>query len=134
MRNRYVFPGFLFSGSDRFKLSAQRGALLGEKLPPPLPKSVFDYMSAKDKERLALIPKLPSHDVPSATTSPSQQPDIVVPLVIPPLDGPTALAALKGFQPFSASSISPDPARQARYTLYLQLQAHLLPQIGRAHV
>lgn len=109
------------------KPSAQRGALLGENAPPPLPKSVFDYMSAKDKERIASISKPPTHGTPLSSISPPRQPDVVVSLVIPPLDGPTALAALKGFQPFSASSTSPDPARQARYTLYLQFQAHLLP-------
>lgn len=49
------------------------------------------------------------------------EPDVQ--LFVPSLDRPTAVAALKGFQPYSAASTSPDPVKQARYTLYLQYQA-----------
>lgn len=42
---------------------------------------------------------------------------------MPPLDRPTANAALRGFQPYSSASTSPDPIKQARYTLYLQYEA-----------
>ncbi|KAM0753231.1 hypothetical protein T439DRAFT_323868 [Meredithblackwellia eburnea MCA 4105] len=100
----------------------ERGVLLGEKAPEPVAKSVFDYLSEKDKARLAsLAPGSSSSSSSSAPVEPDE------PLFIPPLDKPTALAALKGFQPFSATSTSPDPTRQARYTLYLQLQAEILP-------
>ncbi|KAK4703875.1 G patch domain-containing protein 1, partial [Phenoliferia sp. Uapishka_3] len=106
--------------------ATERGTLLGEKAPDPVPKSVFDYLSARDKARIASLTN-PS----AASTSSSSAPEAPAvpdgPLIIPPLDAVTALAALKGFQPFSANSTSPDPARQARYTLYLQLQARLLP-------
>ncbi|GAA5876541.1 hypothetical protein JCM3774_003131 [Rhodotorula dairenensis] len=104
-----------------------RGSLLGEKAPPPMPKSVFDYLSAKSRERLATLttpssdkPKDPA-DTASAPRPPSPKPDIQ--LYVPPLDRPTANAALRGFQPYSSASTSPDPIKQARYTLYLQYQA-----------
>jgi G patch domain-containing protein 1 len=51
----------------------------------------------------------------------SPQPDVQ--LYVPPLDRPTANAALRGFQPYSSASTSPDPIKQARYTLYLQYEA-----------
>lgn len=109
------------------RLCQQRGALLGEKLPEPIPKSVFDYLSAKSRERLASLTDTskPSSTIPPdsiATSTPaSAEPDAQ--LFVPSLDRPTALAALKGFQPYSAASTSPDPVKQARYTLYLQYQA-----------
>lgn len=111
----------LISRSDA--LSIQRGTLLGEPAPPPIPKSVFDYLSSRDKERLAALSQ--GKPVASTLTPSVAEPDAT--LLIPPLDKPTALAALKGFQPFSSNSTSPDSVRQARYTLYLQLQAGLLP-------
>ena len=95
-------------------------------------------MSAKSRERLAALsanlssftPGTSTNSTPLTGTSrvaliPPPEPD--APLHIPILDGPTALAALSGFQPFSPSSTSADPVRQVRYTLYLQLQAKLLP-------
>lgn len=96
---------------------------MGEAQPPVLPKSVFDYLSAKDKQRLATL-TAPKSAAPSMEY---EEPQVEAVLLIPPLEGPTALAALKGFQPFSASSTSPDPIRQARYTLFLQFKAHILP-------
>lgn len=120
---------------------------MGEPQPAPLPISVFEYLSSKSKERLANLTNpgtssnsttishsaSSSNSVPlgnsrmGSTSIPIPEPEPDVPLLIPQLDGPTALAALKGFQPFSTSSTSPDAMRQARYTLYLQFQAHLLP-------
>lgn len=99
-----------------------------------MPKSVFEYLSAKDKERLAAFTAPGSR--PSKTTVdpnmpqaiPDVQPDAQ--LFIPPLDKVTALAALKGFQPFGTTSTSPDPARQARYTLYLQHCADVISSPG----
>ncbi|GAA5971280.1 hypothetical protein JCM21900_002905 [Sporobolomyces salmonicolor] len=103
----------------------ERGFLLGEKAPPPVPKSVFDYLSSKSRERLASLTG--SAGAPSSAAAPdAAQPTPPEPdaqLFVPPLDRPTALAALKGFQPYSAASTSPDPVKQARYTLYLQYQA-----------
>ena len=111
---------------------------MGEPQPPPVPKSVFDYMSAKSRERLAQLSANPSSFTPgtSANSAPltgtsrvplAPPPEPDAPLHIPFLDSPTALAALSGFQPFAPASTSADPVRQVRYTLYLQLQAKLLP-------
>lgn len=148
--------------SSAHSMSSQRGSLLGEKLPPPpspMPKSVFDYLSAKSCERLATVTSGRSAPPPSAapnssrpppsgltgannaplgassrfgnassTSAPPQPPPVHIAepdaqLFVPPLDRPTALSALRGFQPYSAASTSPDPIKQARYTLYLQYQS-----------
>ncbi|GAA5885521.1 hypothetical protein JCM16303_002242 [Sporobolomyces ruberrimus] len=104
----------------------ERGALLGEQPPHALPKSVFDYLSAKSRDRLASLTGSAS-GASSATETPSDasrsahEPDAQ--LHVPSLDRPTALAALRGFQPYSVASTSPDPVKQARYTLYLNDQA-----------
>lgn len=125
------------SCSDTYLYSAahvrllQRGTMLGEPEAPKMPKSVFDYMSSKDKERLASLTssnKEKDGDAPTAQGPQVSEPDAA--LVIPPLDGPTALAALKGFQPFGPTSTSPDAIRQARYTLYLQHCANLISTPG----
>lgn len=109
---------------------SQRGTLLGEPAPPPVPKSVFDYLSAKAKERLTSLTNPSAPRLHSSSSNEQVQPPPDAELHIPPLDGPTALAALKGFQPFSNTSTSPDPARQLRYTLYLQQCANLLDTRG----
>lgn len=109
---------------------SQRGSLLGEEAPPPVPKSVFDYLSAKSRDRLASLTQTSasassstSKGVTASSASANQAPpEPEVQLFVPSLDRPTALAALKGFQPYSAASTSPDPVKQARYTLYLQYQ------------
>ncbi|GAA5858282.1 hypothetical protein JCM8547_004633 [Rhodosporidiobolus lusitaniae] len=147
-------------GKGRQLDAEERGSLLGEKAPPPLPampKSVFDYLSAKSRERLATVTgggNVPSGGAPppppssltgantaplgaprrggtiadSANSAPAAAPPPPPPepdaqLFVPPLDRPTALAALRGFQPYSAASTSPDPIKQTRYTLYLQYQS-----------
>ncbi|KAL8293779.1 hypothetical protein RQP46_000480 [Phenoliferia psychrophenolica] len=107
--------------------ATERGTLLGEKPPEPVPKSVFDYLSARDKARIASLTHQPTASTSSAPDAAAAPAEPDGPLIVPQMDPVTALAALKGFQPFSANSTSPDPARQARYTLYLQLQARLLP-------
>ncbi|ORY80267.1 hypothetical protein BCR35DRAFT_304462 [Leucosporidium creatinivorum] len=117
-------------GKGRQLDAEQRGTLLGEPAPPPVPKSVFDYLSAKAKERLAFATSSSAADALPSTPSAPAAPEPDAELHIPPLDGPTALAALKGFQPFSNSSTSPDPIRQKRYTLFLQLSAHLIDVKG----
>ncbi|BGP44388.1 hypothetical protein JCM10450v2_000199 [Rhodotorula kratochvilovae] len=121
-------------GKGRQLDADERGSLLGEKQPAPppdMPKSVFDYLSAKSRERLT---SLTSGAPPAATGAngtpvaggaraapPPPEPDEE--LFVPPLDRPTAQAALRGFQPYSTASTSPDAVKQARYTLYLQYQA-----------
>lgn len=92
-----------------------------------MPKSVFDYLSTKSRERLATL-TTSSSDKPkgSADATPVPRPPspkLDVQLYVPALDRPTANAALRGFQPYSSASTSPDPIKQARYTLYLQYQA-----------
>ncbi|KAG7094176.1 hypothetical protein E1B28_007785 [Marasmius oreades] len=94
----------------------ERGNLLGETPLPSAPKSVFDYMSQKDRERLKNIAagiasgsSLPSSGSASASTPTS--------IRIPSITPDVASAALRGFQPFTT-----DPKKQARYTLYLQSQ------------
>lgn len=122
------------SARELTRRPSQRGSLLGERQPAPppdVPKSVFDYLSAKSRERLATLtsaPGAPGSSGPSssaagATSAAPSLPEPDEELFVPPLDRPTAQAALRGFQPYSAASTSPDPVKQARYTLYLQYQA-----------
>ncbi|OCB89976.1 hypothetical protein A7U60_g2831 [Sanghuangporus baumii] len=107
----------------RSELSAnQRGNILGEAPLPAAPRSVFDYLKPKDRERLkslstghaqkdASIPPEDSQRDPGPTIS-ERAPSI------PPLDPQVAKMALQGFQPFTN-----DPIKQTRYTAYLQAQA-----------
>ncbi|KAH7335550.1 hypothetical protein B0J17DRAFT_630573 [Rhizoctonia solani] len=94
----------------------ERGAQLGEPTLPQPKKSVFDYLSQKDRDRLLNLRAA----VPSNTTDGSQPvpPKPAVKPRIAPTTAPTAKAALLGFQPFAA-----DPLRNARYTAYLQYHA-----------
>ncbi|KAL5492333.1 hypothetical protein ACEPAI_3780 [Sanghuangporus weigelae] len=106
----------------RSELSAnQRGNLLGEAPLPAAPRSVFDYLKPKDRDRLknvstghaqkdASISEDSQRD--SGPTVPEQAPNV------PPLDPQVAKMALQGFQPFTN-----DPIKQTRYTAYLQAQA-----------
>ncbi|TFK39732.1 hypothetical protein BDQ12DRAFT_681110 [Crucibulum laeve] len=103
-------------GQWKSRISAdERGTLLGETPLPSAPRSVFDYMSAKDRERLKNIAAGPSPGAPGTRPTAALAPATIT---IPRLDPQIAQAALRGFQPFPA-----DPVRQARYTLYLQSQA-----------
>ncbi|KAK0466836.1 uncharacterized protein EV420DRAFT_1617123 [Desarmillaria tabescens] len=88
----------------------ERGEMLGETPLPSAPRSVFDFMSKKDRERLKNIA---SGGVPTGPT-----PAAPATLTIPHLEPHIATAALRGFQPFTS-----DPAKQARYTSYIQSQA-----------
>ncbi|CAE6443109.1 unnamed protein product [Rhizoctonia solani] len=94
----------------------ERGAQLGEPTVPQPKRSVFDYLSQKDRDRLLNL----GAAVPSNNTDGSQPapPKPVVKPRIAPTTAPTAKAALLGFQPFAA-----DPLRNARYTAYLQYHA-----------
>lgn len=104
------------------KTADERGNLLGETPLPAAPRSVFDFMSKKDRERLQKI-AAGVHEKPPATE-----------IAYPQLDGHIAHAALKGYQPFAA-----DPAKHARYVVYLESQAdasgqapHLQAQSGQS--
>ncbi|BGP04341.1 G patch domain-containing protein 1 [Rhodotorula toruloides] len=111
-------------GKGRQLDADERGSLLGEQLPPPVPKSVFHYLSAKSRERLAAVTgAAPSTSASATPDAPPPPPEPDAQLFVPPIDRPTASAALRGFQPYSAASTSPDPIKQARYTLYLQYQS-----------
>ncbi|KIY42943.1 DUF1604-domain-containing protein [Fistulina hepatica ATCC 64428] len=92
----------------------QRGALLGETPLPRPPRSVFEYMSQKDRER---IRNIAVGGVVGPLPAPA--PEIHIPHIEPRI----AEAALKGFQPFTS-----DWVKQARYTAYLQSQAS--PEAG----
>lgn len=93
-----------------------RGNILGE---PVAPKSIFDFLSSKDKERLQGISKGESDGVDKPTTAgPMRAPEE---LRIPTIDSRVAQSALKGFMPYGD-----DQAKQARYKAFLQHFA--LPQ------
>jgi G patch domain-containing protein 1 len=85
-------------------------------------KSIFDYMSAKSKERLAQV--IPADRKPALAADLGEDPvEEAAPMaegvVVPPLSPRTASAALKGFIPFGD-----DLAKQERYTSYLRSQTH----------
>ncbi|KAG8683094.1 hypothetical protein FRC09_016297, partial [Ceratobasidium sp. 395] len=95
----------------------ERGAQLGEATQPQPKKSVFDYLSQKDRDRLQNFRK----SAGSTDTTPPPPKPAVKPRIAP-TTAPTAKAALLGFQPFTT-----DPLRQARYTAYLQHFASPVP-------
>ena len=82
--------------------------MLGEAPLPEAPKSVWEYISAKDRERLQNMKT-------TAEKPPPPAPTIVE---VPRTEPAVAKAALMGFQPFQQ-----DPVKQTRYTGYLHLQA-----------
>ena len=103
--------------------------MLGETPLPAAPRSVFDYLAPKDRERLKnMASGLPPPGSTYADSSaPGPQPDSSsdsasasthVPLTIPTIDARTAKSALQGFQPFVS-----DPVKHARYTAFLQARA-----------
>ncbi|KAI0690482.1 hypothetical protein BC835DRAFT_1435011 [Cytidiella melzeri] len=100
----------------------ERGSMLGETPLPAQARSVFDFMSQKDRERLEKIKGSVNAPPPSCPKDyhhrhpPGQsldKPDDVV--AVPDLHPSVAKAALTGFQPFTA-----DPVKQSRYTAFLQ--------------
>ncbi|THH28376.1 hypothetical protein EUX98_g5824 [Antrodiella citrinella] len=98
------------------QLSAdQRGSILGETPLPAQQRSVFDYMSQKDRERLQNLkaPPQASPDEPVREESPSPGPKPLQ-IQIPHMHPSVAKAALTGFQPFTS-----DPVKQSRYTAFL---------------
>ncbi|KAF4592842.1 hypothetical protein EYR38_008546 [Pleurotus pulmonarius] len=88
-----------------------RGTILGETPLPSAPRSVFDYMSQKDAERLKNIVTGKGTAPPGAPAPARDE------INITRLDPHIAQAALNGFQPFTT-----DPVKQARYNAYLQTQ------------
>ncbi|KII86063.1 hypothetical protein PLICRDRAFT_56526 [Plicaturopsis crispa FD-325 SS-3] len=92
------------------KSADERGTILGEIPLPAAPRSVFEYMSQKDRERLKNI-------IPGSAPGKPPPPPEAAPTV-PRTESHIAQAALRGFQPFTT-----DPAKQARYTAYLHSQA-----------
>ncbi|KAJ7663790.1 hypothetical protein DFH06DRAFT_1295824 [Mycena polygramma] len=98
----------------------QRGTLLGETPLPSAPRSVFEYMSQKDRERLKNIASAgppPPKEAAAADSAPT--PRLPSTITIPRTEPHIALAALRGgFVPFATN-----PTKQARYTAYLESQA-----------
>ncbi|KAF5362261.1 hypothetical protein D9756_002204 [Leucocoprinus leucothites] len=87
--------------------AGERGTILGEAPLNAGPRSVFDYLSEKDRERLKTI----------AATAASGGPLAAPPFSMPRTEPHIAEAALKGFQPFTS-----EPAKQERYITYLRSQ------------
>ncbi|KAF8972792.1 hypothetical protein BDZ97DRAFT_2004154 [Flammula alnicola] len=110
----------------RSKISAdQRGAILGETPLQAAPRSIFDYMSQKDRERIKGIASGLKGSGPGENGAVPAPP----PVSLAKLEPHVAQAALRGFQPFTS-----DLAKQARYTAYLQSQANQdgsAPQLKR---
>lgn len=95
----------------------QRGAILGETPLPSAsaPKSIFEYMSEKDRERIKRIASSlngPPSDQSFSTPAPASAAETKI-------EPHVAQAALRGYQPFTT-----DPAKQARYTAYLNSYAN----------
>ncbi|KAJ3768207.1 hypothetical protein FB446DRAFT_817640 [Lentinula raphanica] len=105
-----------------------RGSILGETPLPSAPRSVFDFMSQKDRERLKNIAASlhPPSAAESSTVAESTSQFSPTPTPthttatprIPRIDPGIARAAINGFKPFATN-----PVNQARYTAYLQSQA-----------
>ena len=93
--------------------------MLGETPLPAAPRSVFEFLSQKDRERLENI----RHKVSAGPTEPPEPepgaPPPPLPLRpgevdIPHVHPSVAKAALQGFQPFAN-----DPVKQSRYIAFL---------------
>jgi G patch domain-containing protein 1 len=89
---------------------------LGETPISTTPRSVFEYISQKDRERIqnlaaGLTDPQPPPPPPPPPTGPTE-------IRIPRTDAHIAQAALKGFQPFPSDSV-----KQERYNAYLLSQA-----------
>ena len=82
-------------------------------------RSVFEYLSEKDRERLKNIAATgKTQPSASASTPDASSPSTSTTITIPRTEPHVAQAALRGFQPFTS-----DPTKQARYTAYLLSQA-----------
>ncbi|KAF9466188.1 hypothetical protein BDZ94DRAFT_1252313 [Collybia nuda] len=103
----------------------ERGSMLGETPLPSAPRSVFEFMSQKDRERLQKAashtrqpPQGQGEDGSSSSMPPPRAPLPPDVIRIARTEPHIAQAALRGFQPFAA-----DPTKQARYKVYLESQA-----------
>ncbi|CAG8722820.1 12831_t:CDS:2, partial [Racocetra fulgida] len=96
-------------------VAEQRGALLGETPLNAPARSVFDYVSRKDKERLDSIIRPVIDTLGDKNTN--KPPEVK----IPKIEKDVALAALKGFIPFEDNK-----KKQARYKKYLEIHAELI--------
>ncbi|WVQ96167.1 hypothetical protein IAU59_003270 [Kwoniella sp. CBS 9459] len=100
----------------------QRGAALGEEQRVSKARSIYEYMSEKDKERLATLalnaPPLPPLSF-EAPLPGKEAPPPATEIDIPPLSPRTASAALQGFIPYGD-----DLDRQDRYKSYLRSQTY----------
>ncbi|KIY64089.1 hypothetical protein CYLTODRAFT_381352 [Cylindrobasidium torrendii FP15055 ss-10] len=107
------------------KSADERGALLGETPLPAAKRSVFDFLSSKDRERIQKVAKdgvarpAAVGETPAHAPAPELPPSMGLPgsYTIPRLESHVASAALRGFQPFTSN-----PDKQARYTAYLKNQ------------
>lgn len=96
---------------------------MGETPLSSAPRSVFEFMSQKDRERLqnaaSHIHQPPQvHDGSSNSLPPPKVPPPPDTIRIARTEPHIAQAALRGFQPFVT-----DPTKQARYKVYLESQA-----------
>ena len=98
---------------------------MGETPLPSAPRSVFEYISQKDRERIQNTAAGYSAPPGSSQQLPEQQPRPRGPatITVPRIERQVATAALRGFQPFTA-----DPVKQARYTAYLTSMANPPPE------
>lgn len=95
----------------------QRGSMLGEAQSKAT-RSVFEYLSEKDRERLKNIAATgKAQPSVSASTPGASSSTTSTTITIPRTEPHVAQAALRGFQPFTS-----DPTKQARYTAYLLSQ------------
>ncbi|RDB18586.1 G patch domain-containing protein 1 [Hypsizygus marmoreus] len=95
----------------------ERGSLLGETPLPSGPRSVFDFMSQKDRQRLQNIAAGKAQVQAQPPAAPASVPLPPETIRIPRTEPHVAQAALRGFQPFAS-----DPAKQSRYNSYLHSQ------------
>ncbi|KZT69228.1 hypothetical protein DAEQUDRAFT_811463 [Daedalea quercina L-15889] len=116
-----VAPATHAEWKDSFMSADQRGSMLGETPLPSQARSVFAYLSQKDRERLQNIKNaaLNAPAAPPVAAPPPPQPHVPGQIEVPTLHPSIAKAALSGFQPFTA-----DPVKQSRYAAFLNYQAN----------
>lgn len=102
---------------------SKRGAALGEEPRVSSAKSVWEYMSEKDRERLQAFAAAAKSGAPPPALSlepePELSPERATEIIIPPLSPRTASAALQGFMPYGD-----DQQKQERYRSYLVSQQY----------
>ena len=103
---------------------------MGETPLPSKPRSVFDYLSQKDRERLKnFVPPKSCPEEPTPITTPQplpEKPPTSRQFVYPRIEPSVAKAALLGFKPFTS-----DPVKQARYAAYLKSQSEVVSDEDR---